>query len=391
MRVRRHHDDRGLRQLASRHRARAGDRGERPSLPRALVRGLHLSRGAGRHGHGRLDARARRAAAALADRPGARADPERVQHREGVDDERDDEASATNDGSGARLGGDGKGCEGRRCPRCPCRGRGHRDVHAPAASRGGPHRHRVPPRGAQHVDVSAKEGVDAIAEARRRGLPVYGETLHHYASFTSDVYRAPTGPLYHTYPSLKSAEDGAALWRGLLDGPIATIATDVLFCPAEVKLAGHTIEDTVGGNAGTEERVGITWTEGVVKRGMSLGRFVDVTSANAAKIYGMYPRKGALQPGSDADIVLIDPSIRRPLTKADFHVSDYSPWEGWNVLGWPVTTLLRGKVVVDGGKLYGDPRDGQLVVRSGQLTPGFAGTSRSGSPVGPRARPRARA
>ena len=211
------------------------------------------------------------------------------------------------------------------------------------------------------MHVSAKEGVDAIAEARRRGLPVYGETLHHYASFTSDVYRAPTGPLYHTYPSLKSAEDGAALWRGLLDGPIATIATDVLFCPAEVKLAGHTIEDTVGGNAGTEERVGITWTEGVVKRGMSLGRFVDVTSANAAKIYGMYPRKGALQPGSDADIVLIDPSIRKRLGLDDLHAADHSVWEGWDIHGWPVTTILRGKVVVENGRLSGALSDGALI------------------------------
>jgi len=109
--------------------------------------------------------------------------------------------------------------------------------------------------------------------------------------------------------------------------------------------------------------MGIVFTEGVGKRGMSLERFVNVTSTNVAKILGLYPKKGALAPGSDADIVLIDPSIRRPLTKADFHVSDYSPWEGWNVLGWPVTTVLRGKVIVDGGKLYGDPNDGQLVKR----------------------------
>jgi dihydropyrimidinase len=109
--------------------------------------------------------------------------------------------------------------------------------------------------------------------------------------------------------------------------------------------------------------MGIVFTEGVGKRKMSLERFVAVTSSNVAKILGLYPRKGALQPGSDADIVLIDPSIRRPLTKADFHVSDYSPWEGWDVQGWPVTTILRGKVIVEGGKLYGDLNDGQLLKR----------------------------
>jgi dihydropyrimidinase len=90
---------------------------------------------------------------------------------------------------------------------------------------------------------------------------------------------------------------------------------------------------------------------------------VQVTSSNAARILGLYPRKGALAPGSDADIVLIDPAINRVLTKADFHVSDYSPWEGWEVRGWPVTTILRGKVIVDQGRLHGDTRDGQLIPR----------------------------
>jgi dihydropyrimidinase len=211
------------------------------------------------------------------------------------------------------------------------------------------------------MHVSAKEGVAAIAAARRQGLPVYGETLHHYASFTSDVYRKPEGPLYHTYPSLKSREDAEALWRGLLDGPISTIATDVLFCPRPIKLGGRTIEDTVGGNAATEERVGITWTEGVVKRGMSLPRFVDVTSTNAAKLLGLYPRKGAIAPGSDADLVLIDPGIEKRLALSDLHAADHSVWEGWEVHGWPVTTILRGKVVVESGKLLGDLVDGALL------------------------------
>jgi dihydropyrimidinase len=93
---------------------------------------------------------------------------------------------------------------------------------------------------------------------------------------------------------------------------------------------------------------------------MSLERFAAVTSTNAAKIFGLYPRKGALAPGSD--VVLIDPSIQKTLTRDDFHVSDYSPWEGWNVAGWPVLTILRGAVVVADGKLAG-ARGGQLVAR----------------------------
>jgi dihydropyrimidinase len=211
------------------------------------------------------------------------------------------------------------------------------------------------------MHVSAREGVQAIAEARSKGLPVYGETLHHYASFTSDVYRQPDGPLYHTYPSLKTKEDGETLWQALVDRRLSTVATDVIYCSRELKLGGRTIEDTVGGSTGVEERVTITYTEGVAKRGMSLPRFVDVISSNAAKLLGMYPRKGALAPGSDADVVLLDPTIRKRLSVSDLHGADHSVWEGWEVHAWPVMTILRGKVIVENGKFLGERADGRLI------------------------------
>ena len=96
---------------------------------------------------------------------------------------------------------------------------------------------------------------------------------------------------------------------------------------------------------------------------MTLQRFVDVTSANAAKIMGLYPRKGVLAPGSDADICLIDPGIKRALTKDDFHITDYSIWEGREIEGWPVTTILRGKVMVENGNFSGALGDGQFLRR----------------------------
>ena len=211
------------------------------------------------------------------------------------------------------------------------------------------------------MHVSAEEGVQAIAQGRSNGQPVYGETLHHYATFNSQQYKKPEGPLYHTYPGLKFQKDADSLWDGVVKGPLSTVATDVLWCSRDIKLYGKTIEDTVGGNAAIEERMGITYTEGVVKRGMSLQRFVDVTSANAARIMGMYPRKGALAPGSDADIVLIDPQAEKRLSLSDLHGTDYSVWDGWEIGGWPVMSILRGKVVVEDGKLLGDVRDGQLI------------------------------
>ena len=213
------------------------------------------------------------------------------------------------------------------------------------------------------VHTSAKAGVEAVAEARAAGLPVYAETLHHYACFTADDYRTPRGFCYHTYPSLKGAEDQRALWDGLLGSGVSTVGTDEFPTSLEVKLRGKTAEDVTGGNLGAEARMGIVFTEGVAKRGMSLERFAEVTATNAARILGLYPRKGVIAPGSDADLVLMDPTVRKRLTREDFHVSDYSPWEGWEARGWPVTTILRGKVIVEGGRLLGDTGDGRLVPR----------------------------
>jgi dihydropyrimidinase len=109
--------------------------------------------------------------------------------------------------------------------------------------------------------------------------------------------------------------------------------------------------------------MGITFTEGVSKRGMSLQQFVNITSTNASRLLGLYPRKGAIAPGSDADIVLIDPQLRKTLSMADLHISDYSIWEGWEIHGWPVFTMLRGRVMIENGQLHGQLGTGQLVPR----------------------------
>src|SRR5215210_7734467 len=164
------------------------------------------------------------------------------------------------------------------------------------------------------VHVSAASGVQAIAEARARGGPLKGE------------------------------QDNRALWDGMARGTISTVATDEVCTTLAVKTQGRRIDDTTGGNAGVEPRMGIVYTEGVVRRGFSLERFVNLTSANAARILGLYPRKGAIAAGSDADIAIIDPTVKKPIRKEDLHETDYSPWEGWQIEGWPTTTLLRGKV-----------------------------------------------
>jgi dihydropyrimidinase len=215
------------------------------------------------------------------------------------------------------------------------------------------------------VHVTARTGVDAIAEARAAGRPAYGEVLHNYLCFTSDDYRSPDGMRIQTYPALKSADDRAALWDGLASGPIATVGTDEYTTSRAVKTGGRTVETACGGHAGIETRGIVAWSEGVATGRLTVRRFVDVFSANPAKLMGLYPRKGAIAVGSDADIVIWDPSGERVIRLDDLHHdSDYSIWEGFAANGWPATVISRGRVIVDGGRLLGTPDHGQWLPRT---------------------------
>ncbi len=213
------------------------------------------------------------------------------------------------------------------------------------------------------MHVSAALGVEAIREARAKGLPVYGETLHQYLMYTSEDYQRPNGQMYHTYPSIKAQADQDALWAATRDSTLHTIATDEVCCSLQAKTQGKRIDDTTGGNVGVEPRVSLMYSEMVGRRGYSLAKFVDLVSSNAAKIMGLYPRKGALAVGSDADITVLDPSRKFILTKDMLHEQDYSPWEGHEMLAWPSLTVLRGKVVVEGGQFHGDVKDGRFLPR----------------------------
>ena len=218
---------------------------------------------------------------------------------------------------------------------------------------------KVPGTALYMMHVSAGSGVSAIREARARGVPIYGESLHQYMLKTSADYKTKNGQIYHTYPSLKSPEDQAELWAGTLDGAINCIATDEICCTLAKKLQGARIDDTTGGNAGVEPRVALMYTEMVGKRGYSLNRYVDLVSSNAAKIMGLYPRKGALAAGADADICVLDPNDKRVITASELHEADYTPWEGHKMEAWPSLTMLRGKIVVEGGVFKGSLNDGK--------------------------------
>ena len=154
------------------------------------------------------------------------------------------------------------------------------------------------------------------------------------------------------------------------DGSLCTTATDEYTTYKDVKMSGNTIETVCGGHNGIETRLPVTYTKLVATGRISLERFAAITSSNAAKILGMYPQKGAIAVGSDADIVVYDPDLNKKLTLDDLHAdSDYSIWEGFECQGYPVMTILRGKVIVEDGKLSGSTSDGQWLSR--KVAPGI--------------------
>jgi dihydropyrimidinase len=218
---------------------------------------------------------------------------------------------------------------------------------------------KVPGTALYMMHVSAATGVSAIQEARARGVPIYGESLHQYMLYSKEDYKRPNGQIYHTYPSLKGPEDHAALWQGTLDGAINCVATDEICCTLAKKLQGVRIDDTTGGNAGVEPRVALMYTEMVGKRGYSLRRYVDLVSTNAAKIMGLYPRKGAIAAGSDADICVLDPADKRVVKASEMHEADYSPWEGHKMEAWPCLTVVRGQIAVENGVFKGSLSHGK--------------------------------
>ena len=218
--------------------------------------------------------------------------------------------------------------------------------------------------GIYFVHTTAKEGANAIGDARSKQLPVYGEALHNYLHFTHEHYREPEGTAIHTYPAIKHASDRDGLQEALVNGTLSTTATDEYTTYKDVKLSGNTIETVCGGHNGIQTRMPVVYTKFVSTGRISLERFVDITSTNAAKILGMYPQKGAVAAGSDADIAIFDPDMNKTITLDDLHAdSDYSIWEGFECHGYPVTTILRGKVIVDNGELKGSPTDGRWLAR----------------------------
>jgi dihydropyrimidinase len=211
------------------------------------------------------------------------------------------------------------------------------------------------------VHVSNREAMDEIARARRRGLKIYGETCPQYLVLTeSDMDGLNMeGAKYVCSPPPRDKASQVACWEGLQQGIFSLFSSD--HCPfrydGEGKLApkGRTSFRWVpNGIPGIETRLPILFSEGVTKGRISLNDFVALTATNHAKTYGLYPKKGTIAVGSDADIALWDPKRQQTISQSLMHGGcDYTPYEGIAVTGWPVATMLRGKFVVRDGTLTG--------------------------------------
>jgi dihydropyrimidinase len=216
------------------------------------------------------------------------------------------------------------------------------------------------------VHLSSARALEATRAARRAKSPLFVETRPLYLHLTSEKMRGPDAPLYVGQPPLREPEDRDAMWRGIIDGSIDVLATDHAPWTREQKLDPNlTITRLRPGVSDLQTMLPMFFSEGVHGRKMPLTRFVECSSTHAARIFGLYPKKGVIREGSDADITIWDPRHTAPIMAVNDHSkSDYSVYEGWKVTGWPETTIRRGEVVFEAGRITGRPGSGQLVQRS---------------------------
>jgi dihydropyrimidinase len=231
------------------------------------------------------------------------------------------------------------------------------------------------------VHVTNAMAVDQIAYGRARGLQVMGETCTQYFFFTIDNLRQPDGAKWVCSPPMRTAADNEALWDAVRTNALQAVSTD--HCPflydgtqaidyegkpfvmPGKELGKDSFAKIPNGVPGVEDRMPILWTYGVGQGRISLNRLVELCCTNPAKIFGLYPRKGTLAVGADADIVIWDPNAVRTMgAKTSHQRTDYNLYEGWEIRGVPEKVYLRGNLLVDGDTWNGEPGGGGWLRRS---------------------------
>ncbi|MCC6095333.1 MAG: amidohydrolase family protein [Eubacterium sp.] len=215
--------------------------------------------------------------------------------------------------------------------------------------------------------ITTKESVELIRKAKARGVNVTAETCTHYLTLTKDKYKDPdTGRLYMMSPPLRTQADCDALWEAINDGTISIVSSDNCTFTREQKTCSDDYRKIISGTSGLGERLGLLLGEGVAKKRITMQKLVQVASENPAKVFGCYPEKGCLQPGSDADILVLDPSVHKELTAQNLHYPEeltYSIYEGFSSCGWPVLLLRRGEILLQDGIFREESHAGKQVMR----------------------------
>jgi dihydropyrimidinase len=220
------------------------------------------------------------------------------------------------------------------------------------------------------VHLSCNDALEKVREARDRGLPVYAETCPQYLYLSIEDMDAPgfEGAKYVFTPPLREKWHQEKLWTGLKQDHLQVVSTDHCpFCFKEQKELGKDDFTKIpNGGPGIEHRMSLIYSGGVAKGRFSVNRFVELVSTTPAKIFGLYPKKGTVAVGSDADLVIFDPKRQHTISAKTHHMRvDYSMFEGITVTGMPDVVLSRGKVIVDGEKFLGKAGAGSFLKRAG--------------------------
>ncbi len=212
------------------------------------------------------------------------------------------------------------------------------------------------------VHLSSKAGLEQVRELRVKGVRVIVETTPHYLFLDRSKLEGPKGSLYVMTPPLRSKEDNEALQEALLNGEIQVVATDHCSFTKEQKLASDDCRTIFPGIPGTEEMLPLLYTFAIKSGRIGLQQVVNLLSTGPAKTFGLYPKKGAIRVGSDADLVIFDPDEAWTLSSETTHsASGYTPYEGFSVLGKPIMTYLRGRLIMGDGIYLGIEGNGTFV------------------------------
>jgi dihydropyrimidinase len=200
---------------------------------------------------------------------------------------------------------------------------------------------------AYFVHLSSRDAIAAIRKARDAGRMVLAETRPIYLYLTEERFLEPNGERYVGYPPLRTQEHREALWQALGDGTVDVVATDHCSWNLGHKLSARRFTRVMPGMSNLETLVPMLYSEGVAKGRISLERMVDLVATNPARIFGLYPRKGVIAEGSDADLVVFDPKRKVVVHSPEMHSrADYDVFEGFEVTGWPIATVSRGETIV---------------------------------------------